>query len=158
MNKLFVLGAASIILASCASGKIAQDNRKDFLAMKGEWSLTSVNYDSSKFSIKPFDEGADINCWIGSTWKLIPNNWSGSYTLNGAGACPTLTQPIKFEVKDGNHFVFKKIAQGTKAKHNIAGYSLYLVSRTNDYFSLKQSVPLGGEMVDVVYNFQKISK
>lgn len=157
MNKLFILGAASLMFASCTSGKMAQENRKDFLAMKGSWTLSSVNYDSSKFKIKPFDEGVDVQCWIGSTWNLIPNNWSGTYSLNGTNYCPSILQPIKFEVKDGNHFVFKKVDDGTKAKHNTEGYSLYLVSRTENSFSLRQSVPLGNEMVDVVYHFEKKS-
>ena len=30
-----------------------------------------------KYKIKPFDEGADAQCFVGSHWRLIPNNYSG---------------------------------------------------------------------------------
>jgi hypothetical protein len=57
--------------------------------------------------------------------EIIPNNWTGAYTLNGGGNCPAITQPIKFEVKNGNTFMFKKVLAGTKAKQNTAGYTLH---------------------------------
>jgi len=122
--------------------------------MKGDWQIVSVNYDKG-YKIKPFDEGADAQCFVGSHWRLIPNNWTGAYTLNGGGNCPAVTQPIKFEVKNGNTFMFKKIAAGTKAKQNTAGYTLTLVSQTTDQFSLEQDVPFDGENVKVVYNFER---
>ncbi|WP_223569213.1 hypothetical protein, partial [Agrobacterium tumefaciens] len=99
--------------------------------------------------------GADAQCFVGSHWRLIPNNYTGAYTLNGGGACPSITQPIKFEVKDGNTFMFKKIAEGTKAKQNLAGYSLTITNQSTDQFSLVQSVPFDGNTVQVVYNFQR---
>ncbi len=142
---------------SCSSAKTAQTNRAEFLKLKGNWEITSVNYDK-EYRVKPFDEGADAQCWVGSQWKLVPNNWTGTYSINGGGDCPTVTQPIKFEVLNGSQFQFKKIADGTKAKQNLAGYTLNLISQTEDQFSLEQNIPSGGENVRVVYNFQKVSQ
>ncbi|MBW8361392.1 MAG: lipocalin family protein [Kaistella sp.] len=147
-----IIGAAFTV--SCSTAKTAQSNRTEFLKMKGDWEITSVNYDKS-YKIKPFDEGADVNCFVGSHWRLIPNNYSGAYTLKGGGDCPSITQPVKFEVKDGNTFLFKKIVEGTKAKANPDGYMMTLVSQSTDQFSLQQSVPFEGQMVNVVYNFAR---
>ncbi|TXF74995.1 lipocalin family protein [Chryseobacterium sp.] len=147
-----ILGAA--LTVSCSTAKTAQSNRAEFLKMKGDWEITSVNYDKS-YKIKPFDEGADVNCFVGSHWRLIPNNYSGAYTLKGGGDCPSLTQPVKFEVKDGNTFLFKKIVEGTKAKANPDGYMMTLLNQSTDQFSLQQSVPFEGQMVNVVYNFAR---
>jgi hypothetical protein len=122
--------------------------------MKGDWQIVSIDYDKG-YKIKPFDEGADAQCFVGSHWRLIPNNWTGAYTLNGGGDCPAITQPIKFEVKGGNTFMFKKIASGTKAKQNTAGYSLTMINQSTDQFSLEQDVPFEGGNVKVVYNFQR---
>jgi hypothetical protein len=122
--------------------------------MKGDWQIVSIDYDKG-YKIKPFDEGADAQCFVGSHWRLIPNNWTGAYTLNGGGDCPAITQPIKFEVKDGNTFMFKKIASGTKAKQNTAGYTMTLTNQSTDQFSLQQDVPFEGGNVKVVYNFQR---
>lgn len=160
MKKVIFAGmAAAMLSVSCstiARGKVAQQNRADFNQLRGDWQLTSVDYDKS-FKIKPFDEGADINCFVGSQWKLTPNNYTGSYSLNGGGDCPTITQPIKFEVKDGNTFLFKKIEDGTKAKHNTAGYSLNLVGQDPNHFALRQNVQFEGKLIPVTYHFNKIS-
>lgn len=147
-----IFGAA--LTVSCSTAKTAQSNRAEFLQLKGDWQITSVDYDKN-FSVKPFDEGADAQCFVGSQWKLIPNNYSGSYTLNGGGDCPSVMQPIKFEVVNGNEFKFKKLIEGTKAKAVTSGYSLNLASQTASTFSLEQNIPANGQNVRVVYNFSK---
>lgn len=161
MKNLVVLGlVGAFALTSCktvTSARTAQDQRSEFLQMKGDWQISSVNHDSN-FRIKPFDEGADAQCFVGSQWRLIPNNYSGSYTLNGGTGCPSLTRPIKFEVLEGNVFQFKKVADGTKAKQNDVGYTMTLLSQTSDSFSVQQTVPYEGEMVNVVYNFVRTGK
>ncbi|MEJ5051869.1 lipocalin family protein [Chryseobacterium culicis] len=159
MKKLLLAGmlGTSLFAVSCSSvnkAATSQNQRADFLKMKGDWQIVSIDYDKG-YKIKPFDEGADAQCFVGSHWRLIPNNWTGAYTLNGGGDCPAITQPIKFEVKGGNTFMFKKIASGTKAKQNTAGYSLTLINQTTDQFSLEQDVPFEGGNVKVVYNFQR---
>ena len=147
-----ILGAG--ILASCSTAKTAQANRAEFLKLKGDWEITRVDYDKA-YRVKPFDEGADAQCFVGSNWRLIPNNYSGSYVLNGGGSCPSVTQPIKFEVVNGNEFKFKKMLEGSKAKSVTVGYSLNLISQTTDSFSLEQNIPSNGENVRVVYNFAR---
>lgn len=147
-----ILGAAMSI--SCSTAKTAQSNKAEFLKLKGDWQVTSVVYDKN-FKVKPFDEGADAQCFVGSHWRLIPNNWTGSYTLNGGGECPSVIQPIKFEVVNGNEFKFKKMLEGSKAKAVTVGYSLNLISQTTDGFSLEQNIPSNGENVRVVYNFAR---
>lgn len=157
MKKVLLTGIlGTAVLMSCSTAKTAQSNRADFLKMKGDWEITSVNYDRN-YKVKPFDEGADAQCFVGSHWRLIPNSWSGSYTLTGGGACPSVVQPIKFEVVNGNEFRFKKMLEGSKAKAVTEGYSLNLVSQTADQFSLEQNVPANGEMVRIVYNFERTS-
>lgn len=156
MKKVLIAGLFGATLISCSTAKTAQENKAEFLKLKGDWEITSVNYDKS-YRIKPFDEGADAQCFVGSHWRLIPNNYSGAYTLNGGGACPTVTQPIKFEVVNGNEFKFKKLQEGTKAKTVVVGYSLNLVNQTADSFTLEQNVPFNGNIVKVSYNFARIS-
>ena len=90
-----------------------------------------------------------------SHWRLIPNNWTGSYTTKGGGDCPSVIQPIKFEVVNGNEFKFKKMLEGSKAKAVTEGYSLMMVSQTADAFSLEQNVPSGNENVRIIYNFAR---
>ena len=153
-----IIGAAMTVSCSTVNtAKTAQTDRAEFLKLKGDWEIASVNYDNN-YKVKPFDEGADAQCFVGSQWKLVPNNYSGSYTLNGGGECPSVMQPIKFEVATGTEFKFKKLQDGSKAKAVTAGYSLNLISQTADQFSLEQNIPSGGENVRIVYNFVRTGK
>ena len=159
MKKLLLAGilGTSIFAVSCSAvdkAKTAQTQKSEFLKLKGDWEIVSIEYDK-QYKIKPFDEGADAQCFVGSHWRMIPNNFTGAYTLNGGGNCPAVTQPIKFEVKDGNTFMFKKIMSGTKAKQNSVGYTLDVINQTTDQFSLEQNVPFDGSTVRVVYNFER---
>lgn len=149
-----IIGAA--LTVSCSTAKTAQFTKAEFLKLKGDWQITSVNYDNN-FKVKPFDEGADAQCFVGSHWTLIPNNWTGSYTIDGKGNCPSVIQPIKFEVVNGNEFKFKKMLEGSKAKAVTMGYSLNLISQTTDQFTLEQNIPSNGENLRVVYNFERTS-
>ncbi|MGC4129443.1 MAG: lipocalin family protein [Bergeyella sp.] len=153
MKKILLAGIVGATLLSCSAAKTAQNNRAEFLKLKGTWQITSVDFDKS-YKVKPFGEGADAQCWVGSEWKLVPNNYTGSYTINGGGDCPSVTQPIKIDAADGTTFKFKKIADGTKAKQNLSGYTLSIVSQSEDQFSLADN----STEVRVVYNFQKVSK
>ncbi|OBW40974.1 hypothetical protein AB670_02674 [Chryseobacterium sp. MOF25P] len=158
MKKLLLAGivGTSLFAVSCSTvnkAKDAQAVRSEFLKMKGDWQIVSIDYDK-QYKIKPFDEGADAQCFVGSHWRFIPNNYSGSYTLNGGGSCPQFIQPIKVDIK-GNVFTFKKIADGTKAKQNTAGYTLNVINSTTDQFSLEQNVPFEGSSIRVVYNFER---
>lgn len=160
MKKLLFTGmlGASLFAVSCSGVKnaqTAQSQRSEFLKMKGDWQIVSINYDK-QFKIKPFDDGIDAQCFVGSHWRLIPNNWTGAYTVSGGGICGGgYTQPIKIDVVSGNTFNFKKIAEGTKAKQNTAGYTLTLTNQATDQFSLEQNIPFDGENVRVVYNFER---
>ena len=158
MKNLLLAGIVGAIMSvSCSTvktAKTAQSDRVEFLKLKGDWEVTSVDYDKN-FKVKPFDEGADAKCFVGSHWRLIPNNYSGSYTLSGSGACPSVIQPIKFEVVNGTEFKFKKLLEGSKAKAVTVGYSLNLISQTTDSFSLEQNVPSGSDNVRIVYNFAR---
>ena len=157
MKNIILAGIfGTAILASCSTAKTAQSNKAEFLKLKGNWEISSVDYDKN-YSVKPFDEGADAQCFVGSQWKLVPNNYTGSYTVNGGGSCPSIVQPIKFEVVNGSEFKFKKIVDGTKAKQNISGYSLRLVNQSESNFSLEQNIPTSNETVRVVYNFTKVN-
>lgn len=161
MKKILLAGLVGTALAvSCTAtqnAQVAQNNRADFLKLKGDWQITSVDYNKG-FKIKPFDEGADAQCFVGSNWRLIPNNYTGSYTLGGGVDCPAVSRNIKFEIVGGSEFKFKKIEEGTKAKQNTVGYSLQVVNLSENNMTLQQNVPFEGEYITVTYNFVRTGK
>ena len=155
MKKILLAGIlGTTFLVSCSTAKQAQASRDDFYKLKGNWEVTSVDYEKG-YKIKPFDEGADAQCFVGSQWNLIPNNNTGSYSLSGGGDCPTVTRAIKFDVNSEKQFSFKVIDAGIKAKNVTAGYVLDFQNQTPTSFTLVQNVPFEGKILKVYYNFTK---
>ena len=155
MKKILLAGIlGTTFLVSCSTAKQAQASRDDFYKLKGNWEVTSVDYEKG-YKIKPFDEGADAKCLVGSQWNLIPNNNTGSYSLSGGGDCPTVTRAIKFDVNSEKQFSFKVIDAGVKAKNVTAGYVLDFQNQTPTTFTLVQNVPFEGKILKVYYNFTK---
>ena len=155
MKKVLLTGMIGTLFAvSCSSANQAQNARADFMKLKGSWEISSVDYDK-QYKIKPFDEGADAQCFVGSQWNLVPNNNTGSYALAGGGDCPTVTRAIKFDVSKDKEFSFKVIDAGVKAKNVTAGYVLDFQNQTTTSFTLVQNVPFEGKILKVYYNFTK---
>ena len=155
MKKVLLTGMIGTLFAvSCSSANQAQNARADFMKLKGSWEISSVDYDR-QYKIKPFDEGADTQCFVGSQWNLVPNNNTGSYALAGGGDCPTVTRAIKFDVSKDKEFSFKVIKAGVKAKNVTAGYVLDFQNQTPTSFTLVQNVPFEGKILKVYYNFTK---
>jgi len=155
MKKVLLTGMIGTLFAvSCSSANQAQNARADFMKLKGSWEISSVDYDK-QYKIKPFDEGADAQCFVGSQWNLVPNNNTGSYALAGGGDCPTVTRAIKFDVNSDKEFSFKVIDAGVKAKNVTAGYVLDFQNQTPTSFTLVQNVPFEGKILKVYYNFTK---
>lgn len=155
MKKVLLTGMIGTLFAvSCSSANQAQNARADFMKLKGSWEISSVDYDK-QYKIKPFDEGADAQCFVGSQWNLVPNNNTGSYALAGGGDCPTVTRAIKFDVSKDKEFSFKVIDAGVKAKNVTAGYILDFQNQTPTSFTLVQNVPFEGKILKVYYNFTK---
>ena len=154
---LLTAGLGVLFLTACKSQGSATQGSHTLTNydLKGEWVVSSVDYDK-KFKIKPFHENADAQCFVGGTWKLIPNNYSGSYSLNGKGNCPMVTQAIKFEVTKNKEFRFKKLQDNVKAKKITEGYVLQLENQQKDSFTLTQSVAFEGEVIKVYYQFQRV--
>ena len=155
MKKVLLTGMIGTLFAvSCSSANQAQNARADFMKLKGSWEISSVDYDK-QYKIKPFDEGADAKCFVGSQWNLTPNNNTGSYSLSGGGDCPTVTRDIKFDVNSEKQFSFKVIDAGVKAKNVTVGYVLDFQNQTPTTFTLVQNVPFEGKILKVYYNFTK---
>ena len=165
MRKLIFLGmlGTALVATSCSSKKTgvsageAQALRADVMKLKGQWDISNIDFDRN-YSIKPFDEGASINCFVGSPWTLIPNNYTGTYTLHGENGCPSKIQAITFSVDKNSVVSIKKVGDGEKAKRVLSGYKLMLENPTADSFTLVQSLTADGKAMDVRYNFVRKGK
>ena len=148
----------TVLLYSCKSQSVTNskvDNKVERM-MKGNWTITSVDFTGSDYmSVNSF-EIADSKCFEGSTWKFISNNNKGEMMLNNVSAsCPSFSSPISWFVNKEGQFVLKVLDAGMKAKKVRDGYVLDMGAMSENSFQLIDRVQIGGKSTQVVYNFQK---
>ena len=156
MNKIITLLLLTLVFIGCKPKETIVNTKLDMkseVAIKGNWTITSVNYPGSEnINVTSF-EIADSKCFVGSNWKFISNNNKGDMGLNSP-TCTSFNSPITWYInKDGN-FVMK-ILNETKAKKVFDGYILRVANQTESSFQLIDKVNIGGKMIDVVYQFQR---
>ena len=149
MKKFLFLSMFILILGSCGSL-----DTKSQTGLKGNWTISSVTYPGSDYiKVTSFDV-ADSQCFEGSTWNFVSNSNKGNMNLTKAG-CPSFSSPIVWTITKEGTFTLK-ITEGEKAKRVTQGYFLQLRNQTESSFQLVDNVSVGGQNVEVVYQFQKI--
>lgn len=69
--------------------------------------------------------------------------------------CPAFNSPIVWSVNKDGDFVLKIVEAGNKAKNVKEGFVLKVANQTAKSFQLIDKVNVGGQMKDVVYQFEK---
>jgi hypothetical protein len=155
MKKFILIGLFSVLILSCKSKSATGTglDKKTQVAMKGNWTVTSVTYPSSDvIKVTSFDL-ADSKCFVGSQWKFISNNNKGSLALNSAN-CTAYTTPITWFInKDGQYVM--KILDASKARKVKDGYVLRVANINDNAFQLIDQVDVLGKTIDVVYQFNR---
>jgi hypothetical protein len=156
MKKTVILLLLAVIFVGCKPKQTIVNTRLDTKseeAIKGNWTITSVSFPGSDYiKVNSFDL-ADSKCFVGSTWKFISNNNKGEMALTSA-SCTAFSSPITWYInKEGN--LVMKIINGTKAKKVLEGFILTIANSTETGFQLIDKVNVGGQFVNVVYQFNK---
>ena len=148
----------TVLLYSCKSQSVTNskvDNKVERM-MKGNWTISSVEFPGSDVMTVNSFEIADSKCFEGSTWKFVSNNNKGEMMLNSVSAsCPSFSSPISWFVNKEGQFVLKVLNAGVKAKKVRDGYVLDMGATSETSFQLIDRVMIGGKSTQVVYNFQK---
>ncbi len=157
MKKIILATFLVFALVSCKSKSATNTklDRSSQTAIKGNWTITSVNYPGSEYIKVTSFQLADSKCFEGSVWKFVSNNDTGLMTITQAN-CPSFSSPIKWFVNKDGEFVLKVLNAGEKAKRVRDGYVLHLANQSADSFQLVDQINVGGKMTDVVYQFQKV--
>lgn len=155
MKKLVLFIALSFLIVSCKS-KSATDTKLDSktqVALKGNWTVSSVSYPGSNMiKVNSFDL-ADSQCFVGSKWKFVSNNNKGNLSLNSP-KCTTYSTPITWFVNKDQQFVMK-ILDESKARKVKDGYVLKVANVTDNSFQLIDQIDVAGKATDVVYQFNR---
>lgn len=155
MKKIILISALSLLILSCKS-KSATDTKLDSktqVAMKGNWTVTSVTYPNSTMMKVNSFELADSQCFVGSKWKFVSNNNKGNFSLNSP-KCTSYSTPITWFVNKDGQFVLK-ILDESKARKVKDGYILKVANLTDNSFQLIDKIDVLGKATDVVYQFSR---
>ena len=150
-----MISLMSLVIFACKTNSATNTklDKTSEVAIKGNWTITSVNYPGSEvIKVNSFDL-ADSKCFIGSTWKFVSNNNKGQLTLNSA-KCTAYTTPITWFINKEGQFVMK-ILDEAKAKTVKSGYVLTIANQTGSSFQLIDRINVAGVTKDVVYQFEK---
>lgn len=159
----------AMILGSCASTNVVKSQMETGKEVRGAWTLSDVSYSGLSNqevqgekivteTVATVFDTASPECYEGSTWNLVQNNKTGTYTFNHSDSgCPTGTAKIIWDIKEENgtsYFTFKDIT-GIKAKQNTAGYRMKVEYLDANAMRLVQDVNANGKIAQVIYTFQR---
>ena len=155
MKKFILISAMAVLILSCKS-KSATDTKLDSktqIAMKGNWTVTSVTYPNSNVIKVNSFELADSQCFVGSKWKFVSNNNKGNLSLNSP-KCTSYSTPITWFVNKDKQFILK-ILDESKARKVKDGYVLKVANVTDNSFQLIDQIDVAGKATDVIYQFNR---
>ena len=132
MKKLLLV-LITIGLLSCASSKSVRNSKK---MLKGTWALNSVTHNKmGLFNIKLLNDSSK-QCFENSVWEFIPNNNSGSYSIDKEG-CLNGDRNFIFTIEDigkessKHDFLLKPTNSKIKSETNNSGFRLKLLQLTD---------------------------
>ncbi|WP_104734898.1 lipocalin family protein [Hanstruepera ponticola] len=156
MRKLMIL-ILTVTLFSCGSSKTVRDSKK---VIKGEWVLNSINYsEAGTFNVTLLDD-ASKKCFEYSTWRFIPNNNTGIYTINDS-SCEQGDRYFVFTIQEVNEqtglydFLLKPTNEKGKSETN-KGFRMRLSAISETSMQWQQTVYVEGDPFTITMNFNKL--
>lgn len=157
MKKLALSLGIVLMILSCGTSKTVRDSKK---VMKGQWTLSSITYNTAgQYNVSLFNDTSK-DCFESSTWQFIPNNNTGTYTINGT-SCSAGTRNFVFTIQEVNKetglydFLLKPTNEKQKSETN-QGFRLRLTSLTDTIMQWQQTVSVDGKPFTISMNFNKL--
>src|SRR5690606_18329872 len=156
MKKLLLLTIVTAVFASCASPKTVQESKK---VIKGNWILSSISYsESGKFNVTMLGD-ASKECFEGSSWRFIPNNNTGIYTIDSA-RCEPGDRHFIFTIQEIDRatgyydFLLKPTNEKKKSDTN-HGFRMQLSQLSDTNMQWQQHLTVEGKPFTIYMNFTK---
>jgi hypothetical protein len=153
---IFLTLMMATILASCGTSKTVRTSKK---VMKGQWTLNEITYNEyGTFRITFFGD-ATKDCIEGSDWQFIPNNNTGTYTIENIN-CITGVRNFNFAIQEIDEatglydFMLKPVDEKGKSASN-KGFRLKLVQLSDTNMVWEQAASLDGKTITITMNFSK---
>lgn len=156
MKRILLLALVVVTVMSCGPSKTITESRK---VIKGYWNLDNISYDTSgTFNVSIFND-ASAECFEGSTWRFIPNNNTGNYTIDDP-ECSTGERNFIFTIQEIDestglyNFMIKPTNVKGKSETN-AGFRLRLAQLNDSNMTWEQTVDVDGQPFTITMNFSK---
>lgn len=154
--KRVILIFLAIGLISCGSSKTVRESKK---VIKGEWTLNKIDYSAvGTFNVTLLND-ASKECFEGSTWQFVPNNNTGTYSINSTN-CSTGLRYFNFTVQEVDvqtglyNFLLKPTNDKGKSETN-QGFRLKLTALSETNMQWQQTVNVDGKPFIINMNFTK---
>lgn len=155
MKRIFLL-LITVSILSCGTSKTVRDSRK---IIKGEWTLNKIDYSAvGTFNITLLND-ASKECFEGSTWQFVPNNYSGTYAINSL-SCSTGIRYFNFTIQEIDEqtglydFLLKPTNEKGKSETN-QGFRLKLTALSESNMQWQQTIYQNGKPFIINMNFTK---
>ena len=157
MRKAIVIVLLLAFVVSCGSNKTVRTSKK---IIKGEWTLSSITYSKEgDYNVTLLNDVSKA-CFEGSTWRFIPNNNTGVYTITNNDCYPGDRNFIfliqKIDESTGYYdFLLKPTNEKKKSVDN-TGFRLHLNELTQTNMVWTQSLYVNDEPFQINMNFIKL--
>jgi len=155
--KRVILLFLAIGLISCGSSKTIRDSKK---TIKGDWTLSTITFSKTgKYNVTLLNDTSK-NCFEGSTWQFVPNNNTGTYTINDL-TCSTGVRNFVFTIQEVNSetglydFLLKPTDERHKSDTN-QGFRFTLKTLSDTTMQWQQTIIVDGEPFIINMNFTKL--
>mgnify|MGYP003631164643 CR=1 FL=1 len=156
MKKILLIFLAISIL-SCGTSKTVRDSKK---TIKGDWTLSTITYSKTgKYNVTLLNDTSK-DCFEGSTWQFIPNNNTGTYSINES-SCSTGVRNFVFTIQEVNpetglyDFLLKPTNEKNRSESN-QGFRLKLAALSDSNMQWQQTVSVDGIPFIINMHFTKL--
>lgn len=155
MKKILLL-LLTVGMMSCGTSKTVRVSKK---IIKGDWTLNSITYsETGTYNVTLLNDVSKA-CFEGSTWKFIPNNNTGIYTINKE-TCSVGERNFVFTIQEVDaetglyDFLLKPTDARNKSENN-AGFRINLSALSDTNMQWNQTVMVNGKPFTITMNFNK---
>ncbi|PQJ79902.1 lipocalin family protein [Polaribacter porphyrae] len=151
MKKILFL-LISITMLSCGVSKNIKTKEK---VIKGNWTLNKITYSKTgSYNVTLFKD-QKAGCFVGSSWKFVPNNNSGTYVFKEAN-CSADEREFIFVIQEVDEIsgYYDFLLKPKKNESNI-GFRVKLKNLSEDRMLWQQTIRVDGEPFIINMNFIK---
>ena len=156
MKRILILSMFAIALSACGTSKTVRVSKK---VIKGNWTLSNITYsETGTFNVTLLRD-ATKECFEGSTWQFIPNNNTGTYSINDS-SCSTGDRYFVFTIQEVDpetglyDFLLKPTNEKNKSETN-QGFRMKLSNLSDNLMQWQQTVRVDGQPFVISMNFVK---